>query len=845
MCKATFSKALKKLREDEEVIQDSRDRHYINTEEKSDDKLVETPNLLTVNQDFDTKIYDLISKFYSFNNLKKMEIDSDIKNLCEEFIRGMNADFLNPRFESKMNKLYNEEIISTIKSIIKTLKVEYLEDYDSLLENINEPLEILYFLEKSIQDQTKIFIRTKQDLHFSKKKINSLNKKVLDIFYEIFILNSEFILSVQDIKDFQINLEISYDPSSDSFFNLNFLSNNEKQMDNLKDLILEFNGIEESDKNKIIQKAIDDTKKLKEKAEKLSKFRNKFKSEIIQDLSLNETKAYKEHFTKKAYVAEYFKFKERLRSESSSKNLKEIYNNAIKRYKKNKETKKNLALIKNMLKKEVNKLSKDYFNKELQKLEEGKNYPELLKKLNQLLTKKHISDENKLDLLIKKAKLYSNKFKEFDKALEIIKKGLKINNEIIDFYLLKAIIQHKKENTLEGLETLDYAFKFDETNYRLFFQKSYLLYELGNINEAIKVLSKGIKLNKLNSIDPDGLRTLLEFKIFLYEEQKKYKEIIQVYDDELIPLYPNNQDYYKDKYLTLDENLHDYEKALQTLETYYKKFGGTPGYFVNKSRILCDKKGKYEEALKTVNEGLEKFESELNLYINKAIILNNIGDFEKSLEVINKAENLDENNQYNVELLGRKSLIYKNLGDLNKALEISKKALSIELNSIPVVINHMNILKKLNKGLDAVPVIIRVLNIMPESQELIYELTNLCIENEKLAPLRDALRIINKAHEKYLENIDIIMNKASLLYHLGEKDKALKNLEKAQKLEDKNSENFAKILGLKSVVFYEKGEIEKAIEINKKAYKLFPNHRATRKQREKYSKILEKINQKT
>jgi len=43
---------------------------------------------------------------------------------------------------------------------------------------------------------------------------------------------------------------------------------------------------------------------------------------------------------------------------------------------------------------------------------------------------------------------------------------------------------------------------------------------------------------------------------------------------------------------------------------------------------------------------------------------------------------------------------------------------------------------------------------MPESQKLIYVVTNLCLENEKLAPLRDTLSKINKSYEKDFENIE-------------------------------------------------------------------------------------------
>ncbi|KKK44526.1 hypothetical protein LCGC14_0757160 [marine sediment metagenome] len=152
---------------------------------------------------------------------------------------------------------------------------------------------------------------------------------------------------------------------------------------------------------------------------------------------------------------------------------------------------------------------------------------------------------------------------------------------------------------------------------------------------------------------------------------------------------------------------------------------------------------------------------------------------------------------------------------------------------------HLDILDNLDRGLEGLQILENGLKVSPNNQELVIELTNLCFGYEKVSPLRSAFKIINDALEKEPDDIGIIMNKASLLYHLNKKDEALEQLEKAKSLQDPNDEMYARILVLMSIIYNERGNIEKAIEINRKVIISFPDHYPSNLQMRKLLKFLD------
>ncbi|GAI61021.1 unnamed protein product, partial [marine sediment metagenome] len=266
LSRGTLNKALKELIDDKVVGNLDKKYFFIGEIKNIRTELLNT-SILTK-----SRITNFILKLYTINKLNQMDLEPLIIELCKNYVNSMNENFENPEYEEEMKKFYNKESIQKIQMYISELKTSYKRESSNLLIKAKEPLTILYFVEKSIKDQLKINIESRKDIFLSDKSIESFYSRIIDVIFENIILNPEFLNSVESLGDLKFKLEISYDPLDlENFFNLNFLSDKVAILDELKDLIFDYNLKDKTLKNTIFDNAKAQTKRRNERILKLER----------------------------------------------------------------------------------------------------------------------------------------------------------------------------------------------------------------------------------------------------------------------------------------------------------------------------------------------------------------------------------------------------------------------------------------------------------------------------------------------------------------------------------------------------------------------------------------------
>ena len=126
---------------------------------------------------------------------------------------------------------------------------------------------------------------------------------------------------------------------------------------------------------------------------------------------------------------------------------------------------------------------------------------------------------------------------------------------------------------------------------------------------------------------------------------------------------------------------------------------------------------KFDEVILKTKQLLKKFPNEYIFYNALGMALMNTGQFEKSLNILDKAIKLNENN---IHVLNNLGLVHGYLANYQKAHEYFDRALKVKPNFLNALINLANLKEKLNLNNDAVEILKIALKYYPEDYFLHY-----------------------------------------------------------------------------------------------------------------------------
>lgn len=248
--------------------------------------------------------------------------------------------------------------------------------------------------------------------------------------------------------------------------------------------------------------------------------------------------------------------------------------------------------------------------------------------------------------------------------------------------------------------------------------------------------------------------------------------------------------------------------------------------------------GKMKEAEKIANEFLNKYPDELYPYILLADLHLKKGseEAEAYLEALYKKSKEPAIMEYAI-------TGFLSIGNTEKAEQIVKEA--IRLHSDMASFHYFYGIISMMKGENEMPFFEKAMK-LSKNAEIYLEIANIYLTNGKFG---EAMRIVDKAKEKYGENERIACMKGDILFGIGKIEDAINEYEKSLKMKEnmdayfgiiscyEEMEKYAKVDEIFSnlmekyndgwlwldyaSVLKERGEYDKALKICNEAYELF------------------------
>jgi tetratricopeptide (TPR) repeat protein len=119
------------------------------------------------------------------------------------------------------------------------------------------------------------------------------------------------------------------------------------------------------------------------------------------------------------------------------------------------------------------------------------------------------------------------------------------------------------------------------------------------------------------------------------------------------------------------------------------------GYEKRDENEFVEARGYFEEAIKCFERAIKLNSSFAFAYIDMADSENNLDNYERALEMSNKAIEIDPKN---AEALNAKGTIYYRMGEYDKALELFRKATTIDPKCADGWYNICEVLKEQSRG---------------------------------------------------------------------------------------------------------------------------------------------------
>jgi len=194
------------------------------------------------------------------------------------------------------------------------------------------------------------------------------------------------------------------------------------------------------------------------------------------------------------------------------------------------------------------------------------------------------------------------------------------------YYHFKSyFLKHAKEYD-EALEAIGSALELDPKNLNLYYMKSSVLYDCGKIDEGLELLDEAIRLF------PEKQLKLIAHKAYLYKKKKNYDKAIEIVDD-LWEKNPNDLDLLNNK-------------------VYYHLYRGEKDKAIESGKLL-----------------VERDPDDGNFHDSYGEVLTEFGEYEKALEILQKALVLDPLGWFTYNTYFQMARCYKELGNYDLARE--------------------------------------------------------------------------------------------------------------------------------------------------------------------------------
>lgn len=736
MCETTAKSAVRELIKLGKIVGDERRRLYIKK-----DFVINSREFIIKPKITEIKFKELLRRLYFFRNLKRYDYDPEVKYIVQNYFVDQ------PNFKKKSsNKLENEKEEEAVE-LLQFINNRFKEDSSVFLKNIIEPIKLFRFLERSNKSQMKISINTKQPLYLSNDNVNKLSKKISDTIFEFLFFNPEFLLQIKSIEDFSFNLNCQYKPLEFlKRIGLNDLKYSLVKPSNIKkliDIIIESRCLNSIDKEEVLEKSKNDSITRNKRYKAVEKYErdlinyinkryfNINKENMIQDEASTDIDE---------FLNIYFKFKEGTEKPCDLDSLYNTTKDQIDDYFNNiREAKKVIKDQKELIidiisipsiqefKGDLNKDFVDLFY-EIKFLEKENPF-KAINKIDTIFRTKKLKNHEKITLYLLKSEMLCDRLKRYEEALDVVKEGLRLEENNAQLYSNKSVILRNMGELKEAIKALEEGLKIDKYNIDLLSRKVFLLLEIREIDEALQTISDIINIvkdiNDLDSEDLEKIGHVLERKLKIHFENKNYEEVLSTYE-RLIEIFSEDIELYQRKTNFLVKYIENYDEALKTINIAIKKFPDDASLYTWKSLILSDKMLKFSKALKAVERGLAIDPYYIILYINKAAILSNMKKFNEAIETIEEAEKLENYNQYELEFLSAKAQIYLAVNMLNESYNISKTLLSKYPNNTDNILFHLDLLKKLGRERKAFLILEPMIEKDPNNLELIEVYLDFC-----------------------------------------------------------------------------------------------------------------------
>ena len=223
--------------------------------------------------------------------------------------------------------------------------------------------------------------------------------------------------------------------------------------------------------------------------------------------------------------------------------------------------------------------------------------------------------------------------KENSEFIDVIDKALflessKLNK--IQLYIFKSIILFKLGEIKRALRIIDIGIELNPHEINFYLTKIKILIESKNYQKTIKLIDNII------SQFPNYKKDLLKKKTYVLLMIQNYKEGLELLDS-LIKLYPSDPDFLNNKIYALT-NLNKKEEALTTAKSLLRIAPENGNYHDTFGEALM-KFGEYEEAIKEFETAIRLSPKEwfiYQTYIKMGIALKNIGNYDNSIKQLKR-----------------------------------------------------------------------------------------------------------------------------------------------------------------------------------------------------------------
>ncbi|MGH2665824.1 tetratricopeptide repeat protein [Flavobacterium sp.] len=234
-------------------------------------------------------------------------------------------------------------------------------------------------------------------------------------------------------------------------------------------------------------------------------------------------------------------------------------------------------------------------------------------------------------------------------------------------YFEKSKLLFEEKNYENALSTIDNALKTDSLNRDYLIHKINILYNFSKCNEAIEVFDKVYSIK--NEVDDQLIVICCQLEdCRSIEKKEKTTLLLKTYIDK--NLYQNNEIIIVLAQRLLEQQ--DYENAI----VYYKEYVLLEPHdieaIIDLTKIVYKFKSS-NEAIKEISKGLENNKDNVQLLHYLASCYYNTKNYDKALEIQNQIMKLE----YNSENIASRSKLYELLGRKKEAYEDNKAVINL------------------------------------------------------------------------------------------------------------------------------------------------------------------------